>query len=80
MHTWLPDAHSEAPTPVSALLSGVLLNCSIYAILRFDIITSGTLGTAFSSLLLLILGTVSMGIAAASNLLREGHEEDASLP
>ncbi|MHB1868325.1 MAG: hydrogenase 4 subunit F, partial [Nitrososphaerales archaeon] len=66
MHTWLPDAHSEAPTPVSALLSGVLLNCSIYAILRFDIITSGALGSAFSSQLLLILGTVSMGIAAAS--------------
>jgi len=66
MHTWLPDAHSEAPTPVSALLSGVLLNCSIYAILRFDIITSGTLGSPFSSELLIILGTVSMGIAAAS--------------
>ena len=66
MHSWLPDAHSEAPTPVSALLSGVLLNCSIYAILRFDIITSGAVGSAFSSQLLLILGTVSMGIAAAS--------------
>ncbi|MGI0049427.1 MAG: proton-conducting transporter membrane subunit, partial [Nitrososphaera sp.] len=49
MHTWLPDAHSEAPTPVSALLSGVLLNCSIYGILRFHIITSGTLGPEFPS-------------------------------
>jgi hydrogenase-4 component F len=66
MHTWLPDAHSEAPTPVSALLSGVLLNCSLYAILRFDIVTSGTLGSAFSSQLLIILGAVSMGVAAAS--------------
>ncbi|MDG6925996.1 MAG: hydrogenase 4 subunit F [Nitrososphaerota archaeon] len=66
MHTWLPDAHSEAPTPVSALLSGVLLNCSIYAILRFDIVTSGTLGSAFSSQMLVILGAVSMGVAAAS--------------
>jgi hydrogenase-4 component F len=33
MHTWLPDAHSQAPTPVSALLSGVLLNCAMYGIL-----------------------------------------------
>jgi hydrogenase-4 component F len=66
MHTWLPDAHSEAPTPVSALLSGVLLNCSIYGILRFHIITSGTLGPEFPSQLLVILGVVSVGIAAAS--------------
>jgi hydrogenase-4 component F len=66
MHTWLPDAHSEAPTPVSALLSGVLLNCSIYGILRFHIITSDTLGTEFSSQLLMLLGVVSVGIAAAS--------------
>ena len=53
------------PTPVSALLSG-LLNCSIYTILRFYIVTSGTLGAAFSSQLLVILGLVSMGVAAAS--------------
>lgn len=66
MHTWLPDAHSEAPTPVSALLSGVLLNCAIYGILRFRIVTSGTIGPEFSSQLLVILGAVSVGIAAAS--------------
>jgi hydrogenase-4 component F len=66
MHTWLPDAHSEAPTPVSALLSGVLLNCSIYGILRFQIITSGAVGPEFPSQLLVILGVVSVGIAAAS--------------
>src|SRR5579884_1269056 len=35
MHTWLPDAHSEAPSPISALLSGILLNCALYGILRF---------------------------------------------
>lgn len=66
MHTWLPDAHSEAPTPVSALLSGVLLNCSIYGILRFHIISSSAIGQAFSSQLLVILGLASVGIAAAS--------------
>lgn len=66
MHTWLPDAHSEAPTPVSALLSGVLLNCALYGIIRFHIVTSGTLGPAFSNQLLVILAVVSIGIAAAS--------------
>src|SRR5260221_612994 len=35
LHTWLPDAHSQAPSPVSGLLSGVLLNCALYGILRF---------------------------------------------
>jgi len=66
MHTWLPDAHSEAPTPVSALLSGVLLNCAFYGIVRFHIISSSTIGPAFSSQLLIILAVISVGIAAAS--------------
>ncbi|HBO38458.1 MAG TPA: hydrogenase 4 subunit F, partial [Pasteurellaceae bacterium] len=39
MHTWLPDAHSEAPSPVSALLSAVLLNCAMLVVLRYFIIT-----------------------------------------
>jgi hydrogenase-4 component F len=66
MHTWLPDAHGEAPSPVSALLSGVLLNCAIYGVLRFNIIASGTLGPSFPSEMLIGLGLLSMGIAAAS--------------
>lgn len=66
MHTWLPDAHGEAPTPVSALLSGVLLNCSIYGVLRFYIISAGTLGPVFPEELLILLGLTSMGIAAVS--------------
>jgi hydrogenase-4 component F len=66
MHTWLPDAHSEAPSPISALLSGVLLNCAFYGILRFHIITSNSIGSHFSNTLLIILGVVSIGIAAAS--------------
>ena len=66
MHTWLPDAHSEAPTPVSALLSGVLLNCALYGIIRFHLVSSGTLGPSFSNQLLIILAVVSIGIAAAS--------------
>src|SRR5207302_1226238 len=40
MHTWLPDGHGEAPSPVSALLSGVLLKSALYVILRFYVITN----------------------------------------
>lgn len=66
MHTWLPDAHSEAPTPVSAILSGVLLNCAFYGIIRYHIISSVAIGPEFSNQLLIILAVVSIGIAAAS--------------
>ena len=44
MHAWLPDAHSEAPSPVSALLSAVLLNCALLVIMRFAVITDQVLG------------------------------------
>ncbi|HXG13699.1 MAG TPA: hydrogenase 4 subunit F [Candidatus Nitrosotenuis sp.] len=66
MHTWLPDAHSEAPTPVSAVLSGVLLNCAIYGIIRFHIVSGVSIGPEFSNQLLIILAVVSVAIAAAS--------------
>src|SRR6185295_2750779 len=58
MHTWLPDAHGEAPTPVSVLLSGALLNCALYGLLRFHLLAAGTLGGSFSSDLLLGLGVI----------------------
>jgi len=48
MHTWLPDAHSEAPSPTSAMLSGVSLKIALYALLRFHILTAACLGPAFS--------------------------------
>jgi hydrogenase-4 component F len=63
MHTWLPDAHSQAPTPISAVLSGVLLNCALYGILRFHLITTKTVGPAFSSRLLLGFGLLSVAVA-----------------
>ncbi|MDR1082657.1 MAG: hydrogenase 4 subunit F, partial [Coriobacteriales bacterium] len=44
MHTWLPDAHSEAPSPVSALLSGVLLKCAMLIIIRFYILAVQAIG------------------------------------
>src|ERR1700683_2628424 len=64
VHPWLPDAHSEAPTPVSALLSGALLATSFYAILRFYQVASGTLGGAFPRETLLAFGVASLLLAA----------------
>jgi hydrogenase-4 component F len=52
MHTWLPDAHSEAPSPTSAMLSGVSLKVALYALLRFHILTTACLGSGFSRTML----------------------------
>ncbi len=64
MHTWLPDAHSEAPSPTSAMLSGVSLKIAVYALLRFHILTTQCLGSGFSRTLLLCFGLFSMFLAA----------------
>ena len=45
MHTWLSDAHSEAPSPVSAILSAVLLNCAMLVVLRYYILVSKAVGS-----------------------------------
>ena len=64
MHTWLPDAHSEAPAPVSALMSGVLLAVGVYALLRFKPVVDLAAGPAFARRILLVLGVASMAVAA----------------
>ncbi len=64
MHSWLPDAHAEAPSPVSAMLSAVLLNCAMYAVLRFDAIVSRAIGSGFSHTLFLVFGGMSIVVAA----------------
>jgi hydrogenase-4 component F len=64
VHTWLPDAHSEAPTPVSALLSGALLVVGFYAILRFFQIAVRTLGPNFPRDVLLIFGVATLLLAS----------------
>lgn len=69
MHAWLPDAHGQAPAPVSAVLSGVLLNCALYAISRFlPIVNAATGGDGWT--LLVPFGLLSLGVAAI-HLLRE---------
>jgi len=65
MHTWLPDAHSEAPAPISALMSGVLLNVGLYALIRFKAVTDISVGPAFASTWLMRFGLLSLGISAA---------------
>jgi hydrogenase-4 component F len=60
MHSWLPDAHAEAPSPISAMLSSALLNCAMYALLRYDSITVHAVGPAFSHTMLLIFGALSL--------------------
>ncbi len=64
LHTWLPDAHSEAPSMVSALLSGVLLNCAFLAVLRgHSLLVKAKMGD-FSGQLLVLFGLFSLVVAA----------------
>jgi hydrogenase-4 component F len=65
MHTWLPDAHSEAPAPISALMSGVLLNVGLYAIMRFKAVVDAAIGQDFAAGLLIGVGLLSLVVAAA---------------
>lgn len=70
LHAWLPDAHGQAPAPVSALMSGVLLSVAFYAILRVKVIADLALGPGFARVLLAVLGLVSL-LVAASLLIRQ---------
>lgn len=63
LHTWLADAHSQAPSPVSGVLSGVLLACALYGILRVHAITTLATGADFSANLLVAFGLLSVAIA-----------------
>lgn len=62
-HTWLPDAHSQAPSPISALLSGAALGVALYALARFHVVVTATLGPAFGSTLLVGFGLLSLAVA-----------------
>jgi hydrogenase-4 component F len=70
MHTWLPDAHSEAPAPVSALLSGSLLAAAFYAILRFFQVAVANGDRAFAEHALIVFGVISL-VAASFFVLRQ---------
>ena len=63
LHAWLPDAHAEGPTPISAVLSGLLLNVALYAVLRFKMILAGNAGAIAPGPLMLAMGTTSLLLA-----------------
>jgi len=64
LHAWLPDAHAEGPTPISAVLSGLLLNVALYALLRFKLLLAANPNALAPGSLMVILGLVSLVFAA----------------
>lgn len=66
LHNWLPDAHAEGPTPISAVLSGLLLNVALYAVIRCKVLTDGALDNHFAGHLMIGFGLLSVVVAAFS--------------
>ena len=64
LHAWLPDAHAEGPTPISAVLSGLLLNVALYALLRFKMLLAANSGALAPGPLMVTLGLISLVFAA----------------
>jgi hydrogenase-4 component F len=74
LHAWLPDAHSQAPAPVSALMSGVLLSVAFYAVLRIKVVSDLALGPGFARGLLLATAIASLAVAASLLLHQRDHK------
>lgn len=74
MHTWLPDAHSKAPSPVSGLFSGILLNVALYAIMRFAFIVNATVSFEWTSRFFLFFGIISVVLAALMMLVQTNYK------
>jgi hydrogenase-4 component F len=64
LHNWLPDAHAEGPTPISAVLSGLLLNVALYAVVRSKVLTDGALHNHFAGNLMMGFGLLSVVVGA----------------
>ena len=63
MHTWKPDAYSEAPVPSAALMGAAFVNCALYTILRFYMLAQKCLGTAYTGKMLMWFGVASILVA-----------------
>jgi hydrogenase-4 component F len=74
MHTWLPDAHSEAPAPISAMMSGVLLAVAIYAIARWKAVVDLSVGADFTNRLLTGFGLASVAVGAFSLVIQRHYK------
>ena len=74
MHTWLPDAHSEAPAPLSAMMSGVLLAVALYAVIRWEVVVNAAVGTRFTDSLFLLPGVLSIFVAAFSLVVQRNYK------
>jgi hydrogenase-4 component F len=74
MHSWLPDAHSQAPAPVSGLMSGVLLSVAMYAILRIQAVGAAHIGTGLVHGLLITFGLLSLTVAALLTLTQRDYK------
>jgi len=68
LHNWLPDAHSEGPTPISAVLSGLLLNIALYALVRCKALVDGATGTHHAGDIMMGFGLLSVVVASFSML------------
>ena len=64
LHNWLPDAHAEGPTPVSAVLSGLLLNVALYAVIRCKVLVEGSIGATLPSRMLMTFGLLTAVLGA----------------
>ena len=64
LHSWLPDAHAEGPTPVSAVLSGLLLNVALYAVIRCKILAEGSIGSILPGRMLMGFGLLTAVLGA----------------
>lgn len=74
MHTWLPDAHSKAPSPISAIFSGILLNVALYAIIRFTLVVDGSLKMIWTNYFFLFFSLVSITLSALMMLIQTNYK------
>ena len=79
LHAWLPDAHAEGPTPISAVLSGLLLNVALYAVLRFKMLLAANPAALAPGPLMVTMGLVSLVFAALHALPPARHQAHVRL-